>query len=80
MGEVYLAEHLLPKPLLRREADPAPGDAIDPKVLAGSSREVRLTATLCHPNIIEIYDYGRRRGRDLLLRHGVLERLRAWPS
>ena len=58
MGEVYLAEHLLLKrpcalKLIR------PGDATDPRALERFEREVRLTATLSHPNIVEIYDYGR---------------------
>ena len=58
MGEVYLAEHqLLKRPcavkLIR------PGDATDPRALERFEREVRLTATLSHPNTVEIYDYGR---------------------
>ena len=58
MGEVYLAEHqLLKRPcavkLIR------PGDVADPKALERFEREVRLTATLSHPNTVEIYDYGR---------------------
>jgi serine/threonine-protein kinase len=58
MGEVYLAEHqLLKRPcavkLIR------PGDVADPRTLARFEREVRLTATLSHPNTVEIYDYGR---------------------
>ena len=58
MGEVYLAEHLLLKrpcavKLIR------PGEATDPRALERFEREVRLTATLSHPNIVEVYDYGR---------------------
>ncbi len=58
MGEVYLAEHqLLKRPcavkLIR------PDSATDPRALARFEREVRLTATLSHPNTVEIYDYGR---------------------
>jgi serine/threonine-protein kinase len=58
MGEVYLAEHqLLKRPcavkLIR------PDDATDPTALERFEREVRLTATLSHPNTVEIYDYGR---------------------
>ncbi len=58
MGEVYLAEHqLLKRPcalkLIRR------GHATDPEVFERFEREVRLTATLSHPNTVEIYDYGR---------------------
>ena len=58
MGEVYLAEHqLLKRPcavkLIR------PDDATDPRALERFEREVRLTATLSHPNTVEIFDYGR---------------------
>jgi serine/threonine-protein kinase len=58
MGEVYLAEHeFLKRPcavkLIR------PGDVADPHALARFEREVHLTATLSHPNTVEIYDYGR---------------------
>jgi serine/threonine-protein kinase len=57
MGTVYLAEHVL----LRRpcavkliRAD----QAGDPRTLSRFEREVRATATLTHPNTVEIYDYG----------------------
>jgi serine/threonine-protein kinase len=58
MGEVYLAEHqLLKRPcavkLIR------PHDATDMHAQERFEREVRLTATLSHPNTVEIYDYGR---------------------
>ena len=58
MGEVYLAEHqLLKRPcavkLIR------PGCADDPQAQERFEREVRLTATLSHPNTVEVYDYGR---------------------
>ncbi len=58
MGEVYLAEHqLLKRPcalkLIRL------GLESGPKALERFEREVRLTATLSHPNTVEIYDYGR---------------------
>jgi serine/threonine-protein kinase len=58
MGEVYLAEHqLLKRPcavkLIRSDC------GTDPRALARFEREVRLTATLSHPNTVEIYDYGR---------------------
>src|SRR5205814_3458599 len=36
-----------------------PNDAADPQALERFEREVRLTATLSHPNTVEIYDYGR---------------------
>jgi serine/threonine-protein kinase len=58
MGEVYLAEHqLLKRPcavkLIR------PGYVADRHALEQFEREVRLTATLSHPNTVEVYDYGR---------------------
>jgi eukaryotic-like serine/threonine-protein kinase len=57
MGEVYLAEHtLLCRPcavkLIR------PDRAEDPNELLRFEREVRLTATLTHPNTIQVFDYG----------------------
>jgi serine/threonine-protein kinase len=57
MGDVFLAEHVLMKrpcalKLIRSEA------AADPTALARFEREVRTTASLTHPNTIEIYDYG----------------------
>jgi serine/threonine-protein kinase len=58
MGEVYLAEHqLLKRPCALKLIRP---DRLgDPWALARFEREVRLTATLSHPNTVEIYDYGR---------------------
>jgi eukaryotic-like serine/threonine-protein kinase len=58
MGEVYLAEHrLLKRPcalkLIRL------GVESGTTALERFEREVRLTATLSHPNTVEIYDYGR---------------------
>jgi serine/threonine-protein kinase len=58
MGEVYLAEHqLLKRPCALKLI--RPDDATDPHALERFEREVRLTATLSHPNTVEIYDYGR---------------------
>jgi serine/threonine-protein kinase len=58
MGEVYLAEHqFLKRPcaikLIRPER------VADPKALERFEREVQLTATLSHPNTVEVFDYGR---------------------
>jgi serine/threonine-protein kinase len=57
MGEVYLAEHQL---LKRRSAIKLirPNRAADPRSLARFEREVRATATLTHPNTVQIFDYG----------------------
>ena len=58
MGEVYLAEHVL----LRRPCALKlirPERAGDPTNLARFEREVQATATLTHPNTVEIFDYGR---------------------
>ncbi len=57
MGEVYLAEHLL----LRRPCAVKlilPEWAGDPRHLQRFEREVQTTATLSHPNTVQIYDYG----------------------
>ncbi len=57
MGEVYLAEHVL----LRRPCAVKlirPERAGDPIHLRRFEREVRLTATLTHPNTIQVFDYG----------------------
>jgi serine/threonine-protein kinase len=57
MGEVYLAEHVL----LRRPCAVKlirPERAGDPTQLLRFEREVRLTATLTHPNTIQVFDYG----------------------
>jgi serine/threonine-protein kinase len=57
MGTVYLAEHIL----LRRPCAIKlirPDQAGDPRTLMRFEREVRATATLTHPNTIEIFDYG----------------------
>jgi serine/threonine-protein kinase len=57
MGEVYLAEHVLLKrpcaiKLIRPER------AGDPRNLQRFEREVKTTATLSHPNTVQIFDYG----------------------
>jgi serine/threonine-protein kinase len=57
MGTVYLAEHVL----LRRPCAIKlirPDQAGDPTTLIRFEREVQATATLTHPNTIEVFDYG----------------------
>src|SRR5262249_46066971 len=57
-GEVSLPEHVL----LRRPAAIKvirPERAGDPKNLRRFEREVQLTATLTHPNTVQVFDYGR---------------------
>jgi serine/threonine-protein kinase len=57
MGDVYLGEHLL----LRRPCAIKlirPERAGDPRNLQRFEREVQATATLTHPNTIQIFDYG----------------------
>ncbi len=57
MGEVYLAEHVL----LRRPCAVKlihPERAGDTRNLQYFEREVRTTATLSHPNTVQIFDYG----------------------
>jgi serine/threonine-protein kinase len=58
MGRVFNAEHALicrPTAVKVLEAPPGEGEA----ALARFEREVRLSATLTHPNTITIFDYGR---------------------
>jgi serine/threonine protein kinase len=57
MGEVYLAEHVL----LRRQCALKvirPEHAGETKALQRFEREVRETAKLTHPNVVQIFDYG----------------------
>src|SRR5262249_14788484 len=57
LGQGYLAEHqLLKRPCAIKVI--RPGQAADPQAIARFEREVQTTATLTHPNTIEIYDYG----------------------
>lgn len=58
MGEVFLAEHVL----LRRPCAVKlirPDRVGDPQTLARFEREVQITATLTHPNTVQVFDYGR---------------------
>ncbi len=58
MGEVYLAEHqLLKRPCAIKLI--GPGAVADPNALERFEREVQITATLSHPNTVEVFDYGR---------------------
>ena len=58
MGEVYLAEHrLLKRPCALKVIRPE--RAGDPRSLERFEHEVRATARLSDPNIVEVYDYGR---------------------
>jgi hypothetical protein len=57
MGEVYRAEHVL----LRRPCAVKmirPESAVDPTSLRRFEREVQVTATLTHPNTVQVFDYG----------------------
>jgi len=58
MGDVYLAEHLLLKrPCAVKVIRPE--RAGDARTLERFLREVQITATLTHPNTIQVFDYGR---------------------
>jgi serine/threonine-protein kinase len=57
MGEVYLAEHrLLRRPCAVKIIRPE--QALDRKSVVRFEREVQTTATLTHPNTVQIFDYG----------------------
>jgi hypothetical protein len=58
MGEVYMAEHTF----LRRPCAVKlirPSEHLDLAAIQRFEREVQTTATLTHPNAVQIYDYGR---------------------
>jgi serine/threonine-protein kinase len=57
MGEVWLAEHrLLKRPCAVKLV--RPDRASDESTIRRFEREVRATADLRHPNVVEVYDYG----------------------
>ncbi len=57
MGEVYLAEHiLLKRPCAVKVIRPE--RAHDRATLQRFLREVQVTATLTHPNTVQVFDYG----------------------
>ncbi len=57
MGEVYRAEHrLLRRPCAIKTIRPEQAGDVD--TLRRFEREVQITATLTHPNTVQVYDYG----------------------
>jgi hypothetical protein len=91
MGEVYLAEHrLLKRPCAVKLIQPQ--RAGDSDTLNRFEREVQATARLSHPNVVEVFDYGRAEDGtffyvmeylsglsldDLVRRHGAMPPARA---
>jgi len=64
MGQVFFAQHsLLCRPTAVKVMQPGDGDQA--QALARFEREVKLSATLTHPNTITIYDVGRTPERSL---------------
>jgi hypothetical protein len=58
MGRVYIAQHaLLCRPTAVKVVEATLGEAEE--AIARFEREVRLSATLSHPNTITVYDFGR---------------------
>ena len=61
MGDVYLAEHRLLKRLCAVKLI-HPDKAGDSRVKARFEQEVKATATLTHPNTVQVFDYGTTHG------------------
>jgi serine/threonine-protein kinase len=74
MGQVFFAEHsLMCRPTAVKVMHPDGGD--QSTALARFEREIKLSATLTHPNTITIYDVGRTTGNSLYYAMEYLEGL-----
>jgi len=74
MGQVFLAQHsLMCRPTAVKVMHA--GDGAEPTALARFEREVKLSATLTHPNTITIFDVGRTPERSLYYAMEYLEGL-----
>ena len=74
MGHVFLAQHsLMCRPTAVKVMQA--GDGTEPTALARFEREVKLSATLTHPNTITIFDVGRTPERSLYYAMEYLEGL-----
>jgi serine/threonine-protein kinase len=74
MGQVFFAQHsLMCRPTAVKVMHPGDGDQTT--ALARFEREIKLSATLTHPNTITIYDVGRTPDRSLYYAMEYLEGL-----